>query len=122
MECVGLGVTQEVDPEVWEEEAVPVRIPPGVMRDMCPGCACRPGSPERVDSPDGLGPGPDHPFYCHKGLVATDDGGYSAAVSFNGDPVGALVCRGWYLRAIGRGQEVEEAANYIDDHPFRARS
>ncbi|GAA3722757.1 hypothetical protein GCM10022224_104460 [Nonomuraea antimicrobica] len=81
------------EPEVSELKRSPV--PPGVMRKPCGDCALRPGSPEE-DEP----PSPERPFYCHFGMRVVN-GSYAPAAWFDGRPLGALVCRGWWNAVTG---------------------
>lgn len=106
LDCSGSGVTDNpaagVDltrdypsDDVPEVKPIPIARPPAVMRAPCVDCAFRPGSPE------GLGEKPigDAPFYCHHDLTRVGDG-YVAPAMYDGRPLGALVCAGWWAARI----------------------
>jgi hypothetical protein len=89
LHCAGIGLTDDpVGP------AVRAPRPPGVMPKPCGDCAYRPGSPER-EAPGQTLP-KDEPFFCHRGLPVTAAGAYVPVATFNGLPLGAMVCAGWW--------------------------
>jgi hypothetical protein len=116
LECAGSGQTDErtagVDlsreydgqslDDVPTVQPAALPRPPGVMLAPCRDCAFRPGSPEA------LGEVPleqlDQPFHCHHGLLRIDTpeggAGYMAPVYWNGAPVGAFVCAGWWAARV----------------------
>lgn len=100
------------------QELQPAPLPPGIMRNPCPGCALRPGSPERSIGAD---PPLDRVFWCHKGMEQDEDGNYLPAMEYMGVPVGYLVCRGWYNAATGIGPQPDDLEPYREEKlPDRA--
>ncbi|MEU9972329.1 hypothetical protein [Streptomyces sp. NPDC051014] len=98
--CSGIGLTDE---PCGDAERAP--RPPGVMRAPCGDCAYRPGSPELeangAQLPD------DEPFYCHQGIPVNASGTYTPVATFQGLPLGAMVCAGWW--ALQTGEQLPAA-------------
>ena len=101
LHCGGDGTTDDV--EGWGEAGLfELPRPPAVMRMSCVDCAYRPGSPEEdAPLPNSNGGGV---FYCHHGLWRVDQSeggaGYIAPVMLGGEPVGAMVCAGWWSTVV----------------------
>jgi len=113
--CNGAAYVTAEDGEPWLEDGeqlTPAPIPPGVMRNPCPGCALRPGSPERES---GNEPPVDAVFWCHKGMEQDEDGNYLPAMAWMGVPIGYLVCRGWWNKATGTGPQPDELEPYREE-------
>lgn len=94
MHCAGTSLTD--DPSGGAERAP---RPPGVMRTACADCAFRAGSPEL--EANGVQLPEDEPFFCHQGLPVTATGAYMPVAMFNGLPLGAMVCAGWWAMRTG---------------------
>ncbi|MBA9005998.1 hypothetical protein [Thermomonospora cellulosilytica] len=106
-----LGVDLTCDGDPAEIEAVPLPVPPGVMRRACGDCAYRPGSPE-ADA--GTVPAvEDGPFYCHHGMHRTSEG-YQPVAWADDRPLGYLICAGWW--ALATGQSLPETPYRDPDH------
>lgn len=115
--CNGAAYVTAEQGEPWLEEGQqlqPAPIPPGIMRNPCPGCALRPGSPEREA---GQEPPSDAVFWCHKGMEQDEHGNYLPAMAWMGVPIGYLVCRGWYNKATGTGPQPDELEPYREEKP-----
>ena len=119
--CNGAAYVTEEDGTPWLDEGQqlePAPIPPGIMRNPCPGCALRPGSPERES---GRTPPLDAVFWCHKGMEQDENGNYLPAMEWMGVPIGYLVCRGWYNAATGTGPQPDELEPFREEKlPDRA--
>jgi hypothetical protein len=102
-ECYGRGlVADEPNPQVWcgDGEHVRAPLPPALMPAPCGDCAFRSGSPELEyggTAEDGAPARIDaaRPFYCHHGLHQAG-GEYVPSASWQGAPLGAMLCRGWW--------------------------
>lgn len=113
--CNGAAYVTAEQAEGWLEEGQqlePAPIPPAIMRNPCPGCALRPGSPERSMGAD---PPLGRVFWCHKGMEQDQDGNYLPAMEYMGVPVGYLVCRGWYNAATGTGTQPDDLEPYREE-------
>lgn len=98
--CKGRGAVDDETLGVWDRsELKRTPTPPGVMKGACRDCAFRPGSPEDqgVSTPAVTA----EPFSCHHGMPVVD-GDYSPTAWFNGRPLGALVCAGWWAAQTGQ--------------------
>lgn len=94
LHCSGTGLT---DDPCGEARRAP--RPPGVMRTACADCALRRGSPELEDS--GARLPEDGPFWCHQGLPVSATGRYEPVAMCKGQPLGAMVCAGWWALKTG---------------------
>jgi hypothetical protein len=106
--CAGYGLTNDIrDPAAWPGLRAAPR-PPAVMRSPCVDCAYRPGSPEdpgpygeEIDCGNASFRRPDAstPFFCHHGMHRVGDG-YESPAYVGTLPLGAMVCAGWWARAL----------------------
>lgn len=101
LHCDGTGLT---DDPCGEARRAP--RPPGVMRTACADCALRRGSPELEES--GARLPEDGPFWCHQGLPVSATGRYEPVAMYKGQPLGAMVCAGWW--ALKTGEPLPAAA------------
>lgn len=99
--CARYGLTDDVTGwEPGEYEEMP--RPPGVMRQPCPDCKFRAGSPELERDAMLVDEGDEHrPFFCHKGMPLVE-GHYTPVAEYRPHPagpsipLGAMVCAGWW--------------------------